>query len=1223
MWQAVTKKTSPWKAITETKPVVTPVQKAVASAISLQNIGGTQTSTPVTTNFGTKQAIGSSLQFGKDVLTGADYTAGGIARNTVLGLPGALKDTLTSIPKTLYDQFASPSAEQKNYESKILPYGSTPAVKTLTAPSVFAARMITRFINPGLQPLANDIAEIKAINEKGGIAEQVAAGKIPASTLDEFVILQKTAPQIVGDVAQAVLTAYAGGQGEKLLAGSVKQPIKTVLSQGFKSGLKVGTAFGAGQALSSGSKNPLEIASMVGTGGAVGGVLGAILSGTIPVSKEALVKVKEAKGIYDSLTPRQKSGGYIQNPLGGEGKPSKLDELQMIHDDLLDTQKRLSEDPISVFKKLEAKTGEFKGGLREVKGVGKSRWEREGDQLAAELGMTSEEARVAYDKWKDATENIKPMIQSYKEKIKAEKLNPTKVKEKLVLQSPDVVDPNLPKLSSKNAPAPKFERQPEVPVPKGVVGLTKRNIIPLKYVDKPTAETFRTWNKERIVGKENAIQTAQNIKIEGDSMDLINKYQAGETVPQSLEIKKIFDDLHKEATQKGVDVEYLKDYIPQVYKGSPADIQKAIINYLTEHGLNNEMVMDYVNGIKPLPDDVAMRLKVTPTFSKERVFANYKVAAEYGLKPKYEKVSDLAAWYKGELDKTVANKKLITQLEETGKIMPDAGRNTPRDWTAINTQFSNKTYRAPANVAKVLNSIFADPNMVGLGARLAEVVGKTSKFAQEITLSAGVPNTTINFFAIGQLVKEVTSGNFKAINSFLRANLKSATAKFFVEHKQTLMDMANEGIDVSLRTGTFESKSMMDLIQSKEWGQVVGHGLDKAFGEKTFQSFMPMMQAQLFEDVVKNGLKKGLSAIEAKKLAGETIRNNFGLNTDAFAQSQVTKDTLSAFFFAPKFRESIVRSLYQTGKAGGDFFKLFGGKKIDPSLARNRRLIVGMILTYTAYNLMNRKLNDGQDMWENPSGKEFALRIPRENGEVIYIDFMPSFLSFARNIGSGIIATAKGDISTAGQKFGSVFSMPLKITSEVLSNKDYFGNAIYKDTDTGTQKALKIAKYVGLQVNHAYVREAVNQIQDKKPLYQSIVVGLELPLKFSTEDKESTSKFFGAMDEKAKETARAKEKFTPVFKEIQDMIRAGKTEEAQTKLDALPDEEYAMYKSMKTSAKSSATFSGKAKMYETYNTMQDLIKSGQTEKAQTILESFSEDEYKYYQLLKKQFGSGK
>jgi hypothetical protein len=118
-------------------------------------------------------------------------------------------------------------------------------------------------------------------------------------------------------------------------------------------------------------------------------------------------------------------------------------------------------------------------------------------------------------------------------------------------------------------------------------------------------------------------------------------------------------------------------------------------------------------------------------------------------------------------------------------------------------------------------------------------------------------------------------------------------------------------------------------------------------------------------------------------------------------------------------------------------------------------------------------------MWENEPGKEFDLKIPLPNGDYTYIAFHPSILAFPRNMLSGGIALFKGDMKLAGQKFGSLFSMGLKLTAEILSNKDYFGNDIYKEDDSITEKAKKIAYYAGLNYTHPYIGETVKLINKK------------------------------------------------------------------------------------------------------------------------------------------------
>lgn len=348
------------------------------------------------------------------------------------------------------------------------------------------------------------------------------------------------------------------------------------------------------------------------------------------------------------------------------------------------------------------------------------------------------------------------------------------------------------------------------------------------------------------------------------------------------------------------------------------------------------------------------------------------------------------------------------------------------------------------------------------------------------------------------------------------------------------------------------------MVAKPKFAEILGKHFDRAFNEKTFQSFIPQMQVQLFEDIYKGALKNGLADGEAQKLAADTIRKNFGLN-EFNGRSKLVEDSLSATFFAPKFREGIINTLYNTGKSGFDFVKQLGGArgKMDPTLNRNRRLLLGMLITYALYNALNKEIN-GNYMWENPENRKFALRIPRKNGEVVYVEFMPSFLAFARNMFSGAIALGKGDIKTGTQKFGSVFSMPVKISSEIFANSDYFGNPIYKPYDSGGIKALKIAKYVGLQVNHPYVKETINQIQDKKPLYQSLTAALEFPLKYSTEDKEEASRIFNAVDDQNKEKSQLKDKAERLFKELDQL----EPEEADAKAEEIYNSDPELYQKL-------------------------------------------------------------
>lgn len=337
------------------KTNIKPVQPMPRLSSGLTGTTSQSTLTTIPKELGTIGLTKKALNFGKDIFTGGDQTTGGIVRNTVLGLPKALYTVGKGLLSGLKEQVTNPDVEQQKYEAQMLPEATTPVVKTLTQPGVTAARIASRIINPGLRPFAENLAQLRAINEKGGILDMVNQGKIPASTLDEFAVLHKTAPQIVGDVAQAVLMAYAGGEVPGLAGQAKNLGVIPAIKKGAVQGLKIGEAFGVGQALSSGTKSPLEFAGTVGTSGAIGSLLGAVTSGAIPVSKEVLGKVKEAKAVYDAMTPAEKQAGKIKNPLEENVPPEKPGELQ----NFKEQNKSLTETEKSRFKTGEELVAEI------------------------------------------------------------------------------------------------------------------------------------------------------------------------------------------------------------------------------------------------------------------------------------------------------------------------------------------------------------------------------------------------------------------------------------------------------------------------------------------------------------------------------------------------------------------------------------------------------------------------------------------------------------------------------------------------------------------------------------------------------------------------------------------------------------------------------------------------------------------------------------------------
>lgn len=790
---------------------------------------------------------------------------------------------------------------------------------------------------------------------------------------------------------------------------------------------------------------------------------------------------------------------------------------------------------------------------------------------------------------------------------------------------------------------------------------------PLKFLDKEASSALTEWNHARIkapVLGEKEMKSANAIGVpKGQGLDVILEYQSlekkmAEDFQNNLKrgmntdqaekavqdrygkerygkyhdaIKTKFDALYEEAKKRGFDPGYKENYLPGVYKENPGEIRQKIQDYLIEQkGMTPEEVHMYMDG-KQLPGDVASNLRLNPFFSKEKTFPDYRTAMEYGLTPKYTDPDQLAAHYRTELEKAVANKELIDKLVHEGKLIPE--QIAPASYVPVkNLPLGQRGYYAKPRLADVLDGIFRGSDDLSFGETVAHGVAKLSKFGQEIALSAGIPGTNVNYFSMGQLIKQITAGDLKAIPAFIRSNFNDASIKFFEKNQPFLEKMADQGINIGDRVGNFKtvydswaknfgeaSKNPFKKETYQDFKHLIGDGFDKLFNRKTFNSFMPQLYTQTFKDTYLAALKNGMTEEVANKLAGDTTKNFFGL-TENVGRSRMTQDSLSAAFFAPRFREGIINTLMNTGKAGLDFAKQLGGLrgKLDPSLKLNRRLLTGMVISYGLYNALNYKLN-GHFMWDNPSGRQFALRIPGKNGTNTYIEFMPSFLAFARNLAAGGIALAKGDPKTATQKFGSVFSMPLKVTSEIIGNSDYYGNQIYKDTDTGVQKAEKIAAYVGLAFNHPYVQQTVKVIQGTTPLPQAISTMLELPLKFSTNAKESKNDFYDAITKLSKENAKATRKIQPIYDNLQKMKAAGDVAGANKIYNALSKEDKAVYNKIKSSAKTKGTTAAESQIYTLVSQLQEMKKAGKTKEVNAVYDSLTADEKKAYQKVKKRF----
>lgn len=97
----------------------------------------------------------------------------------------------------------------------------------------------------------------------------------------------------------------------------------------------------------------------------------------------------------------------------------------------------------------------------------------------------------------------------------------------------------------------------------------------------------------------------------------------------------------------------------------------------------------------------------------------------------------------------------------------------------------------------------------------------------------------------------------------------------------------------------------------------------------------------------------------------------------------------------------------------------------------------------------------------------------------------------------------------------------------------------------------------------------------------------------------------------------AQSKLEPVYEQVQKLRSEGKIEEARGLYDNLSDEEKTIYAKVKESAQREATTEGKKAILPVFQELRAMKAAGKTEEALVIYNALTEEQQKYYQLVKK------
>lgn len=575
------------------------------------------------------------------------------------------------------------------------------------------------------------------------------------------------------------------------------------------------------------------------------------------------------------------------------------------------------------------------------------------------------------------------------------------------------------------------------------------------------------------VARENGIDLADP--------DFIARYQLGQlqgdaekTVGRA--IKEETDRIFRIERQIDPNIEYRRNYLPQAYAEDPAAVEEAIRGLRTKTGASNQ-----------------------------RTFRTYDEARAFGLTPKYASISEMIGDSARRAQTAFANRRVVENSLQDGIFSTDVLPG----WKAVEGfNIDGAPVYASPKVANTINNALQEATD-----NLSKSVKGLAKFNatwQDIMLSGGIPYTPANFFVFGQVAKEVTAGRLSVLQDFVYSLSDEMTQKRFIDTRDFVQDMAERGVPFNLKSGIgLEGQSKL------------AYGWDSAISKPTFERFMPNQYLSVAEQAYKRAVSKGMSEEAAKDLAASTVKQYYGIvDQIALGRSTNVQNAINAVFFAPKYRESIINTLKNTGEA------LMPQNWSNPAYHMNRRLAAGMAVTVVAAEMLQRKIS-GHGLLDNREGQEGSIEITigkdeKGNDKVINIPLMPGFLTIPRAVIAGVGEAVRGDIPGVVKEGSKLLATPLQVGGQVIGNADYFGRPIYMDAETAAREGVpedstltklgKAAKYVAFQGMPGYGRAARDYVNDKSLLEVAAQAG-ELPVRFGKKLKPETEAYFNDREE--------------------------------------------------------------------------------------------------------------
>lgn len=616
-----------------------------------------------------------------------------------------------------------------------------------------------------------------------------------------------------------------------------------------------------------------------------------------------------------------------------------------------------------------------------------------------------------------------------------------------------------------------FEDLPIDPVKKTSPGLLVQADHPsvpklVKYqadrvANVPPTERIKAWIGDRqAADMEGIVKGAEFDKYKDVKL---TDYQTNPKL--AAEVEGYFAQKYADLQNRGIKFGSKDNYLPQLWDNSPAEVAQALGKKVTQK----------------------------PSFSFNSVVKNYDEGIQAGLKPKYNTVGELAQWYEGYANKTIADRSFFEYLRENKLATTNktANNTVALDPNLFPVKITDKrgqqvVYYTTPDVAKNVH------NYLGTGSEVLVKVADVVSGVKNITMTSGVPGTGWNSHGVSILARHAMSDRpVKDLVTGVTWLSRPGKAQQYIQSNLSeLPEFARYGLKASPEEVKFVNKPVRarDRV-SQAWNQtdksLPRRLLDvqkAAFEDPLFQQVLPAMKLQKAKEIAEGFRAEGVDYPTAMTKASEIVNNKYGgLNTEQMLRNRDFQNSLRVAILAPDWLES-------TFRLGKGSLQSVTTNRNDPAFQQYKQYATAAFATYVSANLLQKAVT-GHYMVENEPGKKFEIELPgqTEDGKKRYL---PIFGTGAAMVQVPVDAASKvagGNVSGATEGLKNRLSPLTRFGANVILGRDNFGAPIESPEDWMSE-AFNLAP--------SYMKGGVDIATGKSTPEQGIAKALELPVRY-------------------------------------------------------------------------------------------------------------------------------